>query len=625
MQIKIYPGFAFLLLLPSFVCSFLSCSDSDIYETEVLVLGGGTAGTAAAISSARMGIKTLLVSEEVWLGGMLSSAGVSAVDGNTKLPSGFWGEFRDSLITHYGNPEALKTGWVSNHLFEPSVGASIFLNMAKKEPQLKFWTLSRWKNISKHPDGWIVNIHKNNKTIKVIAKEIVDATELGDVAKAVGIPYHIGMDSKSRFGEDIGSELKNDIVQDLTYVMILEEFEEAPVPVKPNDYDPSLFYCATENKKCDKADQMKRVLWPKEKMIQYGKLPNKKYMINWPINGNDFYANVLEMNSEERKKAYEKAKLKSKQFLYYLQTELGFSNLGIAKNEFPTTDGFPLIPYHRESRRIQGLTTLTIQHLSKPYEQSEALYKTGIAVGDYPVDHHHDAHPNAEDLPELYFYPIPSFSVPIGCMIPKDLDHFTVTEKSISVSNIVNGTTRLQPVVLQLGQAAGITAALAARDNSTPQKVSIRAVQTELLNQGGYILPYRDVPKTDPNFKAYQKIGATGILRGEGKNVGWENQSWFYPEKELSPEELYLDDWKHLFPNEFPNAPTVKNILEWFQKSDPQNKLKSFSDLASLQKHFGFSQFHPDSPITRGQFSVILNAFWDPFSRNVDHHGHWID
>ena len=46
-----------------------------------------------------------------WLGGMLTSAGVSAIDGNYNLPSGFWGEFKDSLVSHYGDLESLKTGY----------------------------------------------------------------------------------------------------------------------------------------------------------------------------------------------------------------------------------------------------------------------------------------------------------------------------------------------------------------------------------------------------------------------------------------------------------------------------------------------------------------------------------
>lgn len=49
----------------------------------------------------------------------------------------------------------------------------------------------------------------------------------------------------------------------------------------------------------------------------------------------------------------------------------------------------------------------------------------------------------------------------MGALIPQTVDGLIVAEKSISVSNIANGTTRLQPVVLQIGQAAGALAALA--------------------------------------------------------------------------------------------------------------------------------------------------------------------
>lgn len=603
-----------------------SCGNSTPYKTDVLVIGGGTAGTAAAISSGRMGVSTLLINPDPWLGGMLTAAGVSAVDGNTKLPSGFWGEFRDSLIGRYGDAEALKTGWVSNHLFEPEVGASIFLNISNSIPNLSLWHNTSWESISKKNEGWLISVSKENKTQLIWAKEIIDATELGDVSKAIGIPHYIGMDSQERFNEAIAPSIANDIIQDLTYVLILKEYDQPVVIEQPEGYDPSVFYCSTANEKCIPDKNMNRVLWPKQDMINYGKLPGQKYMINWPINGNDFYLNAIDMTTEERKIAFEAAKLKSLQFLYYLQTELGFDHLGIDYDQFPTGDGFPLMPYHRESRRIVGEVTLTINDIAAPYGQEKKLYRSGIAVGDYPVDHHHAAHPLANELPELHFYPVPSYSIPMGSLLPQDIDHFIVTEKSISVSNLVNGTTRLQPVVLQLGQVAGLIAANAVIENITPKQVSIRKVQGQLLSQGGYLLPYLDVPKTHPHFKVYQRIGATGILRGTGKNVGWENQTWFYPDQTLTAEDVYLTDWVREDAAVFPLRPTLNNIIEWLNNNPFKGvTIEDLSDGDTVKEILSLENLQDNDLITRGQFAILLDRVLNPFSREINFNGDWED
>ena len=148
-------------------------------------------------------------------------------------------------------------------------------------------------------------------------------------------------------------------------------------------------------------------------------------------------------------------------------------------------------------------------------------------MGDYPVDHHHASHPDAKNLPELHFYPVPSYNLPMGCLLPQNIDDFIVAEKSISVTNIVNGTTRLQPVVLQIGQAAGVIAALSVKENLSPAKVSMRKVQKPDFETGGYLLPYLDVSKDHLILKSYQRIGATGIIKGIGMNVGWENRMVF--------------------------------------------------------------------------------------------------
>ena len=191
-------------------------------------------------------------------------------------------------------------------------------------------------------------------------------------------------------------------------------------------------------------------------MISYGRLPNQKYMINWPIEGNDYYVNMIEMDQEQRQEAIHMAKERTMEFLYFIQSELGYTHLGLADDEFPTEDLLPFLPYHRESRRIHGKVRFTIQHITSPYDQLQKLYRTTVAVGDYPVDHHHLRYEGADSLPDLHFYPVPSYGLPLGTLVPEREEGILVAEKSISVSNLVNGTTRLQPVVLQIGQAAGI-------------------------------------------------------------------------------------------------------------------------------------------------------------------------
>ncbi len=603
----------------------------EVYEKyDVLIIGGGTSGAVAGIQSARQGAKTLIVEKYDWLGGMLTSAGVSAFDGNYKLKGGFWGEFRDSLNNHYGGENALKTGWVSNILFEPSVGNMIFKQIASKEKNLKVWYRSLPTTFERREEYWSVSIQKDSSIRNIKAKVIIDATELGDVAKELGVRYDIGMDSRYITGEAESPSQENDIVQDLTYVMILKEYDKDVTIEKPDGYNPSLFYCSTISKKCVTPKEKER-RWSPEKMITYGKLPNKKYMINWPVEGNDYYLNLLEMTDSQREESLKKAKNHSLSFLYYIQTELGFNRLGLADDEYPTKDGLPFIPYHRESRRIDGVVRFTINHISDPYNQQQKLYRTSIAVGDYPVDQHHTRYPEWENLPNLYFHPVPSYGLPLGVMIPKDVKGLIVAEKSISVTNLVNGTTRLQPVVLQVGQAAGALAAIAVKDSKDISQVSVREVQNSILNAGGYLMPFLDLPSTHRHFKAIQRIGSTGIIKGIGMNKGWENQTWFRVDSLISEKEL-VSGLMDVYPGKISSDNLKDNVtiksLCWILSSI--SATATSAEIADRLKadwdDLGLGYFNMERALTRLECAVIIDWIVDPFNKvGVDIYGNFIE
>jgi hypothetical protein len=340
-------------------------------------------------------------------------------------------------------------------------------------------------------------------------------------------------------------------------------------------------------------------------MLNYGKLPGGKYLINWPIYGNDTYLNVVNMSRTQRDSALVAAKQTTLRFIYFIQTQLGFPHLGLADDEFPTADRLALIPYHREGRRMKGLVRFNMNQLASPFQYN--LYRTGISVGDYPIDHHHKKNPAAPQ--HLEFYPVPSYNIPMGTLIPETTDGLIIAEKGISVTNVVNGTTRLQPVVMLTGQAAGALAALASIKKMSARKISIREVQDQMLRSGAYLMPYNDVKPNHPNFRSIQKIGATGLMRGVPTPHGWANETWFYPDSAI-----YMKD--------------LAPLAEFYGKSLPvlgQDRL-SYDDARKILRHFGgrsteTSRVARSGLISRAEFAAWLDESLDPFSRAVNHNG----
>ena len=220
-------------------------------QTQVLVIGGGTGGTAAGIQSARLGVNTIIAEPTTWLGGMISAAGVSATDGNHQLPSGLWREFRDKIYLVYGGPKNVATGWVSNTQFEPHVADSIFKAMAAAEKKLT--VLYQWHFAKALKKGNIITgaIFTNNKNekLQINANLVIDATELGDVMADASIPYSLGMEAGNITGEKVGVTISSNVVQDLTYVAVLKDYGPAAdcTIVKPAGYQPMEFDGACTN------------------------------------------------------------------------------------------------------------------------------------------------------------------------------------------------------------------------------------------------------------------------------------------------------------------------------------------------------------------------------------------
>ncbi|MGB3293523.1 MAG: FAD-dependent oxidoreductase [Phormidesmis sp.] len=504
----------------------------DVITADILVVGGGTGGTAAAIQAARRGAAVVLVSELPWLGGMLTSAGVCAPDGNelTAFQTGIWGEFVTELQRRH--PEGLSHGWVSFFTYNPAVGAQIFADWVSALPMLQWIAGQRPREVLKATgdrSDRITGVRFDQLTVN--AKVILDGTELGDLLALADVPYRWGWETQRQWQEpsapvslsDPDAALyaitQQDPVQSPTWVVIMQDYGEDAPPIE-NALPHTRFEGAWAGYGEAEAAGVR--------CLNYGRLPGDRFMINWPQQGNDYGVGLHRLIESDAASAQydQEAQQHSRSFACYIQNQLG-RRYGLAQNIFPETDrspggAFALIPYYRESRRLIGLTTLhegDILPISGGQVAKLPVNSAGemnaIALGNYPNDHHYPGF-------EMPLAPKSigwggrqtgtPFAISYDTLVPKTVEGLLVCEKNISVSHIANGATRLQPVVLGIGQAAGMAAALCIEQVCEPRDLAVgsglRSLQTALLTDPtapAAVIPLFNLPPEHPHWQAVQQ------------------------------------------------------------------------------------------------------------------------
>jgi hypothetical protein len=189
------------LLAPLLFFAF-SFANAETIKTDVLVIGGGPAGVAAAIQSARSKIKTLLVESSPFLGGGITKAGGTCVlDANRNLPSGIWGEFRRKIIAHYSTRSGYDTTYNAVLRFEPYDATELLKKWTDTVKNLTVKLNTAWTGIKKDGTGWEVVIVTNGETVTIKAKVVIDATDNGDVAAKAGVKLKDRFDNHKYYGD----------------------------------------------------------------------------------------------------------------------------------------------------------------------------------------------------------------------------------------------------------------------------------------------------------------------------------------------------------------------------------------------------------------------------------------
>jgi len=505
-------------------------------DCEVLVVGGGMGGVAAALAASRRGLRTCLLEETDWLGGQLSAQGVSALDEHEHIESAggtaSYYALRKALRDHYrghagaaGKRPDFNPGdcWVTRLAFEPAVGAQAMLALLephRASGRLQIFLRTKTVAVASAGDrieALLAMDLDGGATTRFRAAMVIDATELGELLPLAGAEYRVGAESVAETGEAHAQpqEAKTHCVQSFTYTFAAERGPEGErhviaEPARFRHYREAQPYSLTievhggeiygeesgwlEYRLYDRLPGTKGGLWTYRRLLSaefFGGTPkNDLTLFNWP--GNDYRdRSIIDRPAPEIAASLQDAKRVSLGFLHWLQTEApatgdrkGAPEIMLRPDAMGTADGLSKHPYIRESRRIVALKTIVEQEVSTQFQAGPlaAPFADSVGIGWYPIDIHRSG---ADDV-GLSCRTRP-FQIPLGALIPVRMTNLVAACKNIGTTHLTNGCFRLHPVEWNIGEAAGALAAFALQQGLTPTAVRAERLapfRQSLLDEG---------------------------------------------------------------------------------------------------------------------------------------------
>jgi hypothetical protein len=502
---------------------------------DVVIIGAGVGGVAAALAAARNGRSVILTEETDWIGGQLTSQAVPPDEhryieefGGTRTYREYRSRVRDYYRRNYPLTAEARGHWnlnpgegrVSRLCHEPRVSVAVLEEMLA--PYLssgRVRLLLQHKAQSADADGdrvRAVRVEHVPSGLKrtVTGSYFLDATELGDLLPLTRTEFVTGFESQKQTGEPHApAEAQPANMQSFTFCFAMDYLAGEDHTIdKPEeyafwrDYVPALrppwpgkllswtaahpqtleprahpFDPETDQTGSDGGLWLYRRI-ARSRNFEAGTYQSDICLVNWPQN--DYWlGNLIGVSEAEGAKHVKRARQLSLSLLYWMQTEAprpdgkaGWRGLRLRRDIVDTADGLAKYPYIRESRRIVAEFTVLEQHVG-----TDARMKlTGKPREEIAAERFADSVGVGSYRIDLHpssagdnYIDVSSlpFQIPLGSLVPRRVENLLAACKNLGVTHITNGCYRLHPVEWNIGEAAGALAAFCLAKKTVPRHV----------------------------------------------------------------------------------------------------------------------------------------------------------
>lgn len=413
---------------------------------DVIVVGGGLTGVAAAVSAAREGANVLLVEQSGCLGGAMSVNLVYPfMKYWTKIPeTGQIKRLSDGIFTEMRKRQEQYIPPLSNTRFNPDSFMLVLDDMCLEAGvQVLFHATLCGANVEGREVQSILLATKAG-LMEASAESYIDATGDGDLMAFAGCDFQLGRETDG-------------LCQPMTTI-----FRMSGVDVEGYKADrPRLQALYKQHKEEGKIQN------PREDILVFFGLGEGIVHFNTTrivkLDPTDPF-DVSRAEMKARKQIFE-------MYRFLKENCPAFANAAICSTA--VSIGV------RESRKLKGEHILTTGDL-----KSCTRFEDSIALGNYDIDIHN---PEGAGTSHYYFADGDYYTIPYRSMVPKELNNLLVAGRCISATHEAQASVRIMPICATLGQAAGTAAAVAKRSGTNVHDVDVKKVQAVLRKNGAAI------------------------------------------------------------------------------------------------------------------------------------------
>ncbi len=447
-MLKLMSGMTLGSLLPVFGQASVGSKRGDkgikTIKTDILVVGGGTAGVIAAIQAGRAGCSTILVENGSQLGGTTTTGGVAFPGlfhawGKQIIAGIGWELVSDTVKLDGGELPDFSIPTGRNHpRHQVRINPNIYALLAEEKcleagVQLRYYETpvkAEFKG-----NNWEVETIGKGTHIKISCKQLIDCTGNAFVSSLAG--YKVLRGDESQPGS-LMFRIGGYDYQSLDKKLIREKYNKA---VKEGRLVKEEFRNRIEGLLGSGGDNIHHI------------------------------AGADSTTSETHSFTNIKSRTTLLETLRFLRELPGCENTRLISMQ-PETG-------IRETYRIDGEYQITHEDYI-----SGKVFDDALAYSFYPIDVHNlkgdGVHP--VHLAEGIFPMIPK-----RALIPKDSQNLLVAGRCISSDRLANSALRVQASCMAMGQAAGATAVLAVQQEATPLNVSLKEIKEMLVNNGAIV------------------------------------------------------------------------------------------------------------------------------------------